>query len=263
MVGLKNGAFIKVAKQEKDARKYFHKAGIVDLTQITTIDLSEFIKEDFNKSAAQTKVYTIKKDDESIIGKLNESSTKPKKPLYLVESNSAHHISYFLAKKAFGEPNGKTRLVINFDQHEDYGNNSVFNCGTWGSHLKVKYQADYFVYGLKQGNGIVCKLNNNSEHKKDVAELLNGYAEIYITIDMDVFAGTQNQQRTNWPNGNVKSICEVINLINSLKKEKIIAADIHGLPVATELSLKRVPKEVTQYLNDISDLAAVLDSKLP
>ena len=59
------------------------------------------------------------------------------------ESSCAHHLSYFLIRKAYralieskqADERSKI-LVINFDQHEDFGKyTDVFFCGNWGSRI--------------------------------------------------------------------------------------------------------------------------------
>ena len=58
----------------------------------------------------------------------------------VIDHNSAHHISYLLACWAFKKRGRKdaVKIVINFDQHEDYGYKTPktkINCGAWGCYI--------------------------------------------------------------------------------------------------------------------------------
>lgn len=64
----------------------------------------------------------------------------------VVDHNSAHHMTYLLAKYAFTKNGRKksTKLLINFDQHEDFGkyNSPKIACSTWGVPLLDDQQDD-------------------------------------------------------------------------------------------------------------------------
>jgi hypothetical protein len=92
----------------------------------------------------------------------------------VIDHNSAHHISYLLAKWAFEKHGrkGTVKVVINFDQHEDYGSKNIpgklINCGGWGSYVvsgppqgskcsRSQFKVDCYVSvgnGKKEGGAI-------------------------------------------------------------------------------------------------------------
>ena len=51
----------------------------------------------------------------------------------VIDHNSAHHLSYALAKRALSKTTARRKMVLNFDRHQDYGSaSSTIACDTWG-----------------------------------------------------------------------------------------------------------------------------------
>lgn len=190
--------------------------------------------------------------------------------LFFVESNSAHHISYFLAKNAFKNcpPNCK-KAVLNFDQHLDYGisYSPVENlfCGNWGGTLRNE-TADYFVEGKYcQSENVVISFQEKNGQRIDadkINEELKAYEYVYVSVDMDVLLKVdKNFKRTNWPDGGM-DIDTLKQYIDSrLNGVNVIAADITGFPFKTEeweLRNKEKRKVFDTFTQNIIDVANAL-----
>lgn len=190
--------------------------------------------------------------------------------LFFVESNSAHHISYFLAKNAFQNcpPNCK-KAVLNFDQHYDYGlsHSPVENlfCGNWGGTLRNE-NVDYFVEGksCQSENAVISfqEMNGQSIDASQINEVLKAYEYVYVSVDMDVLLKiSQNFKRTNWPDGGM-DIDTLKQYIDSrLNGVTVIAADITGFPFKTEewqLRNESTQKVFDTYAQNIIDVANAL-----
>lgn len=190
--------------------------------------------------------------------------------LFFVESNSAHHISYFLAKNAFQDcpPNCK-KAVLNFDQHLDYGisYSPVENlfCGNWGGTLRNE-NADYFVEGKYcPSENVVISFQEKNGQRIDadkINEELKAYEYVYVSVDMDVLLKVdKNFKRTNWPDGGM-DIDTLKQYIDShLNGVTVIAADITGFPFKTEeweLRNKEKRKVFDTFTQNIIDVANTL-----
>jgi hypothetical protein len=60
----------------------------------------------------------------------------------VIDSNNAHHFSLLFAQRVLATaPAGRTRLIVNFDAHTDYGltKNNLLRCSNWG------------VFAIRQG----------------------------------------------------------------------------------------------------------------
>lgn len=205
------------------------------------------------------------------------------KKLFFTESNSAHHISYFIAKRVFEqlrkeEVAPQKYLVVNFDQHQDYGSmRGEFFCGSWGCRVTGSIQADYFIIGEKtkidshlyHSDPKEKTLAYDSSKDSDLENILskiNEYDKIYVTVDMDVLTFSDNMiQRTNWKQGKLQ--LEILNnLLSKLPNEKIVAADITGFPPKQMLSGSLVPIAkkgvLDSYIQDIQTVAQVLCNKM-
>lgn len=200
------------------------------------------------------------------------------KKLFFTESNSAHHISYFIAKRAFSQlsvcETPEKYLVINFDQHQDNGTmKGDFFCGSWGSRVTGLLHADYFIIGEKARvdshlfrsdpsvKASVYTSSNRSE-LEGIMTKINEYDKIYVTVDMDVLTGKEDKiQRTNWKHGNMKKE-DLLGMIGRLPAQKIVAADITGFPPKHMLSGEPVPMskkgELDSYILDIKAIAQAL-----
>lgn len=188
--------------------------------------------------------------------------------IFFVESNSAHHISYYLAKKAFDSCQQEMqKAVLNIDQHEDYGLCSAIDkmfCGNWGSAIRKEY-ADYFVEGKycpsQSENAVVSfqKLNGNGISREIInQELAKPDKCVYVSVDMDVLKGVETYKyRTNWKNGGMtlKELESMLN--NDLNGVNVIAADITGFP------LNNIGEDAAQkYQSDIEAVAQMLKSHI-
>lgn len=193
------------------------------------------------------------------------SGQVPDKSLFFVESNSAHHMTYFLAGEAarrLGE--GEKLLVINFDQHEDFGSaQGRFFCGSWGSYLMEKIHCDYVVVGAS--NKITsykygekgCRKYNLEQMKECLEQRHGDCTKIYVTVDMDVLENDIAFKRTNWNPGTMPF--DILNgLLISLPAEKITAADITGFPPIKREWLEDNPEVYNSYIADIRNTAGIL-----
>lgn len=163
--------------------------------------------------------------------------------MFFVESNSAHHISYFLAKNAFKNcpPNCK-KAVLNFDQHQDYDvinpQTSGLFCGSWGRMLRYE-NIDYFVEGKYcQSENVVIsfqEMNGQYIDPDEINEVLKAYEYVYVSVDMDVLLKiSQNFKRTNWPDGGMEIDTLKQYIDSRLNGVNVIAADITGFPFKIE-----------------------------
>lgn len=192
-----------------------------------SVSLSHFIKRFFNPKGVMMKAPFMKLD------------TAAGNPFVfsVIDHNSAHHLSYLLARRAFTQySKGNTgqrryRLVLNFDQHEDFprGNlgRDMIRCSTWGRSLfadkTVTTEAfpvadAYAVVGLGQGipsGQLQCKfydrgrlqdrngtrINTQGGNRvNQLIEYLTGHLphsqdwadwDLYITIDRDWTLGSR------------------------------------------------------------------------
>lgn len=199
--------------------------------------------------------------------------------LFFTESNSAHHISYYIAMRVFeqlraSEETPQKYLVVNFDQHQDYGTmEGKFFCGSWGCRVTNHLRADYFIIGEKtrvDSHLYHCDpcektLNYTSSSAADLEKIMakiNEYDKIYVTVDMDVLIAPDDTiQRTNWKRGNLQPNT-LMELLSRLPAEKIAAADITGFPPKNMLSGSPVPQSkqdrLDSYIKDIESAAQAL-----
>ena len=193
-----------------------------------------------------------KGDKERLEKKIAEKldSLQNGKKLFFIESNSAHHVSYFLAKNYLTD-GADTSITINFDQHSDTGSNTSkdFFCSTWGGdRLKEDNVSQYLV---------VCAQNRSNyavSSKNDFLTKLKNYSKIYVTVDMDVLTKgykDPNIKRTNWGHGNL-TIDQLKELLNALPDNKIVAADITGFPPYVPESNEKKFKRGITLKNDVS-----------
>lgn len=136
-------------------------------------------------------------------------------PLFsLIDHNSAHHMSYVLAQKAFrgsGNTSGWS-IVVSFDQHTDYNDftniNGIIDCQSWGQALRPTNRAvrtidspiaQYIVLGSGAGTACGRRWSMNGANVGpnvglgNTTAILNhffqarnlaGY-DVYITVDRD------------------------------------------------------------------------------
>jgi len=207
------------------------------------------------------------------------SQIDAQKKLFFTESNSAHHVSYFIAMRVLqklreSETAPQKYLVVNFDQHQDHGTMKAdLFCGNWGCRVTDHLQTDYFIIGEKtridshlyHHEPSEKTLNYTSSNPSDLEKIMlkiNEYDKIYVTVDMDVLnAPDDTIQRTNWKRGSLEKN-KLLDLLAHLPAEKIAAADITGFPPKYMLSGAPVPMSkkdrLDAYIKDIEEVASVL-----
>lgn len=205
--------------------------------------------------------------EEALMAKMEERfrGKVPEKSLFFTESNSAHHMTYFLAgERAEQLGEGEKLLIINFDQHEDHGFSArTFFCGNWGGHIGRRANCDYVVVGAS--NKITSFKAGTSGCRKygldQLAECLEqrhrDCSRIYITVDMDVLKNDIALKRTNWNSGTM-SFDVLRALLNSLSGENITAADITGFPPVTPNYPQSELYCFAPYIEDIKNTAEIL-----
>lgn len=204
---------------------------------------------------------------EKLIQDMEESlkGRVPDKSLFFVESNSAHHMSYFLAKEAAGRlGEGEKLLVLNFDQHEDHGFLArTFFCGNWGSHVLQKAGCDYTAVGASgritsfKAGVTGCRKYGLDQLSECLEQRHKDCTKIYVTVDMDVLRNDMVLKRTNWNSGDI-SFNVLKALLMSLPAEKITVADITGFPPVTPNYPKSDLPNYAPYIADIKNTADIL-----
>lgn len=219
-----------------------------------TIPLVDYVDEGCSESS-RTYIFSCYDKIRSCIGAIDPAN----KELFFVESNSAHHLSAFLAQSAFNnmpkDDKGKMpgALVVNFDQHDDHGTpGSKLFCGNWSGHVSC----DYLVVGLK--NKTEAHFYKYGERKYTIytlekyKDLFENYEQIYVTVDMDVLTNGVSK-RTNWGPGDMTKE-KLIELLSDLPGDKLAAADITGFPPSKNGNAD----ELASYINDITKTAETL-----
>ncbi|MDE6699234.1 MAG: hypothetical protein K2J91_07150 [Lachnospiraceae bacterium] len=190
------------------------------------------------------------------------------KSLMFTESNSAHHMTYFYVKELAGRlGEGEKLLIINFDQHKDYGSpNGKFFCGSWGSYISSAIGCDYVVVGAGKNGGIISIKSDGTEREYPVEELDKCLRErhsdctkIYVTVDMDILTNSISLKRTNWGSGKMPPLY-LRNILKTLPAEKIISADITGFPPVNSQKLDNNLELLNSYVDDIRVIAELLCS---
>lgn len=195
------------------------------------------------------------------------------------ESNCAHHLSYFLIRKAYRalieskRADERSRiLVINFDQHEDFGNNTdVFFCGNWGSRIFEEKGFDFMSVGCCEGERVYARIRRHNsvsediglDHSEDFYKIYARYDKIYVSVDMDVLTGSYKCLRTNRTNGELTAN-RLRTLLRQIPTHKVFAADITGLPPVGEKTVNRRANidDVEAYLFDVKTASDILLGKL-
>lgn len=195
------------------------------------------------------------------------------------ESSCAHHLSYFLVRKAYRalveskQADERSRiLVINFDQHEDFGNyTDVFFCGNWGSRIFEDTGVDFMSVGIIENDRVLARLRRHNhiaedislDHPEELHKVYAQYDKIYISVDMDVLTGSYRCLRTNRTNGELTAN-RLRALLRQIPTHKVFAADITGLPPVGEKTVNRRASidDVETYLFDVRTAANILLAKL-
>lgn len=198
--------------------------------------------------------------------------------LVITESNCAHHLSYFLIRKAYKALLESKRaddrakiLVVNFDQHEDFGKyTDVFYCGNWGSRIFEEKGFDFMSVGCCENERVYARIQRHNDSAADFKldyfeDFLNIYAyydKIYVSVDMDVLTA-------------VISVCEPTEQTASLPL--IICAPFCGKSPRTRFSPRISPlppigektvnkraniDDIESYVFDVKTAANILLGKL-
>lgn len=186
----------------------------------------------------------------------------PDKSLFFNESNSAHHLTYFLTKEAARRLADAKLLVVNFDQHMDYGSPSGrFFCGSWGSRVCAA-GCDYLVVGSNR-RATSFKAKESAGRAYDLTQLADciqkrhgDCAKIYVTVDMDVLENPAAPRRTNWNPGSL-DFPALARLLDSLPADRITAADITGFPPVADKDSETLTA-FEPYVKDIEKTAEIL-----
>ena len=197
----------------------------------------------------------------------------------LIESNCAHHLSYFLIGKAYQalleskRADDRSRvLVINFDQHEDFGNHTdVFFCGNWGSRIFEEKGFDFMSVGCCEGEHVYARIYRHAaavedfrlDHFEDFLKIYAKYEKIYVSVDMDVLTGSYKCRRTNRTNGELTAN-HLRTLLRQIPTHKLFGADIAGMPPIGGKTVNRRANgdDIDAYLFDVRAAANILLGKL-
>lgn len=195
------------------------------------------------------------------------------------ESTCAHHLSYFLIRKAYRalietkQADERSRiLVINFDQHEDFGNcGDVFFCGNWGSRIFEEKGVDFLSVGIVEDDRVFARIRRHNhvpedislDHPEELHKIYAQYDKIYVSVDMDVLTGSYRCLRTNRTNGELTAN-RLRVLLRQIPTYKVFAADITGLPPIGGKTVNRRASsdDVETYLFDVRTTANILLGKL-
>lgn len=195
------------------------------------------------------------------------------------QSSCAHHLSYFLIRKAYRalveskQADERSRiLVINFDQHEDFGNyTDVFFCGNWGSRIFEDTGVDFMSVGIIENDRVFARLRRHNhvaedislDHPEELHKIYAQYDKIYVSVDMDVLTGSYRCLRTNRTNGELTAN-RLRALLRQIPTHKVFAADITGLPPIGEKTVNRRSSvdDIEAYLFDVRTSANILLGKL-
>lgn len=199
--------------------------------------------------------------------------------LVITESNCAHHLSYFLIRKAYKALLESKRaddrakiLVVNFDQHEDFGKyTDVFYCGNWGSRIFEEKGFDFMSVGCCENERVYARIQRHNDSAADFKldyfeDFLNIYAyydKIYVSVDMDVLTGSYKCLRTNRTNGELTAN-HLRTLLRQIPTHKVFAADISGLPPIREKTVNKRANidDIESYVFDVKTAANILLGKL-
>lgn len=262
-----NGTYLALHRQVGRFRYPYYKGG---LEFRETMNLSEnFTKQDPQSSETYHLTSPRGGTEPELMEEIQGhfAGLVPDKALFFTESNSAHHITYFLAGETAKRLGKDVKLlVINFDQHEDHGTSSgAFFCGSWGSYIVDASRCDYLVVGprgkitsYKFGEpGCETYKLSVDDLQRCLRERHSDCQQYYVTVDMDILENDKRIPRTNWGPGQVS--CEALNeLLNSLPAGKVTVADITGFPPVGSNVSDEYLQGLIPYTRDIGTIAATL-----
>ena len=169
----------------------------------------------------------------------------------VIDHNSAHHMSYVLARRAFSGNTAKKKIIVNFDRHQDYGSQSTdIACDTWAYFTRngsTKFADGYVAIGTYQPSGTnsakySCAADNGSggatwlnnpdallSHLGITGQTKATDVALYITVDRD----WTTYSRTPYGDGYYtydKGYDDFLLPFVKKVKSLVISADIIGLP---------------------------------
>lgn len=187
-------------------------------------------------------------------------------PLFsVVDHNSAHHMTYILANKAFrgNQDMAGRRVVINFDNHKDY---ETFNpaadslcCQNWGQALRPRPEDNalhrdysvgrYIVLGLGSANANVVSWGLDGIRHQDKVDLTQEVAMadalrkslqlgeplenyfFHVTVDRDFMKGsfTPYGDGPHYPQEGRNMVLQCLHYLKQ-RGAKLVGFDITGLP---------------------------------
>lgn len=225
--------------------------GFQQIPLITTQGAYVIPKEDLFVPEAG-KLHGASKIDETYVEIHRLFSELPQNKIFysIVNRNTAHQMSYFLAQYAFEKfgKQGNEKIVINIDQHEDFGakvsDPVKFSC--WGRNIlsgkflqTLSNKATYNVIGIP-----VVKMEEGEPVKKEINVLIK-------TINLSVFPTAISSSDNNENNKKKKE--------ESKEENKLQITDINLAKKTIELIFEQKIKEGISSTNK-SDIYISFDT---
>ena len=235
--------------------------------------------------------FTLAGQEKTITAFLKENTSANNALLSFVNTNNAHHLTYYLAKEAVRRFGCGECRILNIDAHADCADNGKFlsetsaakmTCGNWGTAFAERGKGRYFVCGAyeagteagtffqksaqpydTQGENLACSRLINAanldakEYSAALMGLLQDGTPLYLSVDMDFCGGAD---RTDWKINDLAfdGMACLKELVAAVPDRFLIGADITGFPKPAALESGRMQ----QYLNDIYTVYEGLKAKL-
>jgi hypothetical protein len=201
------------------------------------------------------------------------TSRNDHKLLSIIQTNLAHHLSFFLSELASSKFGGEM-VVLNIDQHSDHQKITPkikIGCYNWGSYSANSHHIYISAFNKTMdlttgGYKPSCIIAENDQLRQNAFEnnealfsaitpFLNG-RNIYLTIDLDVLKG---KERTTFNEGliTMADLQQILRGLFSAYGARIIAVDICGLPPNRVDASKR-----DQYIAEANSLIAQVEQNL-
>ena len=157
-----------------------------------------------------------------------------------------HHLTYLLLRRI-----RRPFVLIVFDRHLDAKSSEVLSCDSWlKKALKLKNLIRAVVVGAQKQEKIHRIFFSDPDPEKILK--LSGRYRIYLSVDKDVL----NVGATKWDSGKI-CLNELLNVIRSIPKRKILGVDICGEPEPTNVWRVKMSERV-----NLSILHALLFDEL-
>lgn len=235
--------------------------------------------------------FTLAGQEKTITAFLKENTSANNALLSFVNTNNAHHLTYYLAKEAVRRFGCGECRILNIDAHADCADSGKFlsetsaakmTCGNWGTAFAERGKGKYFVCGAyeagteagtffqksaqpydTQGENLACSrlINAANLDAKEYSAVLMGLLQdgtpLYLSVDMDFCGGADRTDRkiNDLAFDGVACLKE---LVAAVPDRFLIGADITGFPKPAALESGRMQ----QYLNDIYTVYEGLKAKL-